>query len=149
MFPKSKPESWSQTFHHLPPHPLYPPFLLSLPFAWRCKELPSPQHVVNCNRAGWKVMGCWRGEDEGSWVAKQTLWQPTCQQVLSIIGKRRPRDSSEAPSLLSVFCSVLCLTSIWSRQAVVGSSLLPRFVQRKTEANQESRKEERGEKNTC
>lgn len=77
----------------------------------------------SCNGAWWKVMGCWRvGRFGGSGVAKQALWQPTCQQVLSLIGKRGPRDRCGAPSLLSVCYSLLLLLmSIWSRQAVVGA----------------------------
>lgn len=129
--------SRSQTLRNLP---LHPPSSFVFCICLKVWGSSSPQQVVNRNRAGWNVKGCWRGECEGSWVAKQTLWQPTCQQVLSIIGKRRPRDSSGAPSLLSVFCSVVCLMGIWSCQAVVGSLFLPCLVQRKTEAKQERRK---------
>lgn len=99
--------------------------------------------MINCNGVEWEMIGMLKGEGAGSLVAKQTQWQPTCQQVLSIIGKRRPRDSSGAPSLLSVFCTVVRLMSIWSCQAVVGGLFIPCLIQRKTEGSLERRKRKR------
>lgn len=101
MFPKSKPEL-QPLLCLTPPNSL--PFVSSA--CLQVRRASSLQSLVSCNRAGREVMGCC----EGVWgregrVAAQTRWQPTCQQVLSIIGERRPRDSATPPfHSLSFLC---------------------------------------------